>query len=243
VGDDDLFDLRRYIRKPLNSFFDENTAYAADAPAVTPVPGPYVVPGNVPGPPIRIGALPPGDPYTFGKPWSETPRAPSITTAPPSIDPERQQQPLTGPGNTPGVVGVPPGSSTVMPDGGPGLGGFGTVKPTGNPQKEDEDTWAKKLLKMAQDKNFIGALDALTGGPGKAPEGSPPKIPKYQMSPASPLRPYPTVTNDAGKMLAGATPPAVDLRTPVSKNAALQKRYDILNKRQTGLLQLLQEIG
>jgi hypothetical protein len=208
---------------------------------------PSVVPGNAPVLRPAIGALKPGDPATFGQSWSSTPRVPSITTVPPSIDPERQQQPLTGPGNIPGVVGVPPGSGTAMPDGGPGLGGFGTVKPTGNPQKADEDGFWAKVLKMSQDKNFMGALDALGLGAGKAPQGSPPKFPKAQMSPATPLRPYPTVTSEAKGILAGASGPAsLDMLKPLpgaSKNAPLQKRYDLLNKRQAGLTQLLQELG
>jgi hypothetical protein len=149
----------------------------------------------------------------------------------------RPQQPPTGPGANPAVLGVPRGADTVMPDGGPGLGGFGTVKPTGNPQKADEDSWDKKLLKMIQDKNFTGAIDALTGGPGKAPQGSPPKIPKNQLSGMVAMRQYPTVTSEAKGILAGASGPAsLDMLKPLpgaAKNAPLQKRYDILNKRQS----------
>jgi hypothetical protein len=84
-------------------------------------------------------------------------------------------------------------------------------------------------------------------GAGKAPQGSPPKIPKNQLSGMVALRQYPTVTSEAKGILAGASGPAsLDMLKPLpgaAKNAPLQKRYDILNKRQAGLAQLLQELG
>lgn len=136
-------------------------------------------------------------------------------------------EPAKGPGYNPAITapGAKPGE-TVMPSGVP-LAGF--ARTGENPEK----TFNQKLLELAKNGNFTGALAALSGAGGpKATSGTAPSPHPFQVGQMQQLTKPRDILNKAESLLQAATAKgAMDLTGAIKRKAGEQDRYSILNKR------------
>jgi hypothetical protein len=152
------------------------------------------------------------------------------------------KQPLTGPGLASNIT------APEAPKGGfkwPETPNDSPESIVGNPQiqqaaaavkaaADPEKTFNQKLLELAKNGNFTGALAALAGAGGpKASAGAVP-TPHFQVGHMTPVSPPTPIKASAAALMRGAGGP-VDLRLPtpgaLKRGAGEQDRYDLLRKR------------
>jgi len=150
------------------------------------------------------------------------------------------QQPLTGPGANPAVLGVAPNAAvpgTAMPSG-IGISGFSpqekqaaaAAQQVAAGQAPSAKSWEQQFMDKVKAGDFNGALTQLgaaAGGGAKAVSGHADSPPVFHVGAMTPLSPPSPIKTDASGAMKGANG-VVDLRT---KQSPEQSRYSILNKR------------
>ena len=153
-------------------------------------------------------------------------------------------QPAVGPGYTPNLT-APGVTGVKMPSGMP-LGDFGNPAPTaasGKPAETDAEAKARILKTFLDNKDFMGGLAALAKASGGAPQA---QSHVFRVSSPSHISGGKDLSQAGGNLMAqalAATREDTDLRTPLKRKGGERDRYDILNKRQGGLKELLAQLG
>jgi hypothetical protein len=152
------------------------------------------------------------------------------------------QQPLTGPGANPGVLGVAPNAAvpgTAMPSG-IGISGFSpqekqaaaaAQRVAAGQEPSAQDPWYKEFMAKVKNGDFNGAmtqLGAAAGGGAKATSGTAPSPHPFQVGAMTPVSPPAPIKNAAADMMKGAGG-TVDLRA--KQGGGEQSRYDLLRRR------------
>jgi hypothetical protein len=145
--------------------------------------------------------------------------------------------PLTGPGYIPNVTS--PGQPGVkMPSGVP-IGDFGNPAPT-QPIETDDERFKRKALELLQNKDFSGALSAIAKG-ATAHKIAPPPV--FHVEAPQRMGGGKDLSQAGGGMMRQAIEEGGKFNLLAGRKPGEQGRYDILNKRQGGLKDLLAQLG
>jgi hypothetical protein len=143
--------------------------------------------------------------------------------------------PLTGPGYVPNVTS--PGAPGVrMPSGLP-MGDFGNPNPT-QPVESDDDRFKRKVKEMLANKDFMGGLALMNKGKPPLPPPQP-----FRVSAPQHMSGGKDLSGAGGGMMRQAIEEMGKFNLMAGRKPGEQGRYDILNKRQSSLKDLLAQLG
>jgi hypothetical protein len=176
---------------------------------------------------------------TGGAPGAAPPPAVPIL---PDVEKNRPPvPPSAGPGYATSPVGNPVG--VKFPSGMP-MGDFGNPTPKaadGQPGETEAEAKARILKAYLESKDFSGALGAIGKGLNKKPAG--PMAPVFHVSPAAHMSGGKDLSQAGGGFMSKALEELGKFNLMAGRKPGEQGRYDILNKRQSSINDLLKQLG